>query len=232
MVLEECARSLRMVLNEINPLHDERWPEFLKLHPRASVFHSRAWLAALQRTYGYTPIVYTTSPPGDRLQNGLAFCKVESWITGRRLVSVPFSDHCEPLIEEAADLNTILPQLMERSRDQRWRYVEMRPRWPLSRVASGFSQGNRYCFHELDMLPEADTLFKKFHKSSTQRKIRRAEREGLRVETGNSIPLLDDFLSLNLRTRRRHHLPPQPRRLVSQISLRCFRGGPENLRSL
>jgi hypothetical protein len=210
-----------MALNEINPLRDERWPDFLKLHPRASVFHSRAWLEALQRAYGYTPIVYTTSQPGDRLRNGLVFCAVESWITGRRLVSVPFSDHCEPLVEDPADLNAILPLLAERSRDQRWRYVELRPRWPLHGAVSPFSPGNRYCFHQLDLTPEADALFRNFHKSSTQRKIRRAERDGLRVESGNSVALLDDFLGLNMRTRRRHHLPPQPRSWFLNL-LNCF----------
>ena len=43
----------------------------------------------------------TTSPPGTDLQDALVFCKVRSWVTGRRLVSLPFSDHCEPLVENA-----------------------------------------------------------------------------------------------------------------------------------
>ena len=37
------------------------------------------------------------SPPDEPLENGFLFCRVESWLTGRRLVSLPFSDHCEPL---------------------------------------------------------------------------------------------------------------------------------------
>jgi hypothetical protein len=29
----------------------------------------------------------------------LVFCRVRSWLTGRRSISLPFSDHCEPLVE-------------------------------------------------------------------------------------------------------------------------------------
>ena len=53
-----------MSIYALDPLQDPRWPEFLEQQSSASVFHSRGWLAALQRTYGYEPIAYTTSPPG------------------------------------------------------------------------------------------------------------------------------------------------------------------------
>ena len=41
----------------LDPLADARWDDLLERHPRASVFHSRGWLEALKRTYGYEPIV-------------------------------------------------------------------------------------------------------------------------------------------------------------------------------
>jgi len=56
--------------------------------PKASVFHSVGWLQALQSTYGYEPMVFTTS-----LQRGVDewACSLPWWraiITGRRLVSL------------------------------------------------------------------------------------------------------------------------------------------------
>ena len=51
-----------MGVYEIDPPCDPRWPEFLQNNPRASVFHTPGWLRALKRTYGYEPIVYTTTP--------------------------------------------------------------------------------------------------------------------------------------------------------------------------
>ncbi len=86
----------------VDPLRDRRWPDFLRRHPGATVFHAPGWLLALQKTYGYEPVVFTTSRPGGELANGWAFCQVRSWLTGRRLVSLPFSDHCQPL-EDSTD---------------------------------------------------------------------------------------------------------------------------------
>ncbi len=43
-----------------------------------------------------------------------------------------------------------------------------------------------------------------------QRKIRRAEREELKYEDGNSEALLRKFYRLLVTTRRRQYLPPQP----------------------
>jgi lipid II:glycine glycyltransferase (peptidoglycan interpeptide bridge formation enzyme) len=47
-------------------------------------------------------------------------------------------------------------------------------------------------------------------RDSTQRKIRRAEREGLRYEEGRSESLLRAFFHLSVLTRRRKSLPPPP----------------------
>ena len=96
--VSDKAKEASAVCYEIDPLRDERWASLVESHPHASVFHSNNWLKALRSVYGYEPVVMTTCPPGARLTNGLVFCRVNSWLTGRRLVSLPFSDHCEPLI--------------------------------------------------------------------------------------------------------------------------------------
>ena len=59
------------------------------------------------------------------------------------------------------------------------------------------------------MLP-LDVLFHNLHRNCIQRKIQRAEREGLNYQSGQSEILLREFYDLLLRTRRRHCLPPQP----------------------
>ena len=48
-------------VHSFDPLKDTRWNDFVERQPDASVFHSREWLEALSRTYGYRPIAYTTS---------------------------------------------------------------------------------------------------------------------------------------------------------------------------
>src|SRR5436853_1814942 len=109
-------------IHSLDPLRDPRWPEFVQRHPRASVFHTPGWLEALRRTYGYEPIVYTTSPPRAELTNGLVFCRVRSWLTGNRVVSLPFSDHCEALVDKAEDLDCLLESLEREAKSDGWKY--------------------------------------------------------------------------------------------------------------
>src|SRR5215469_16644907 len=74
------------VVCEIDPLADTRWDELVALHPNSSIFHTHGWLEALRATYGYRPVVYATTR-GAQLEEAVVFCRIESWLTGRRLVS-------------------------------------------------------------------------------------------------------------------------------------------------
>ena len=100
-----------LAVHQIDPFQDLRWPDFVNRHPRASVFHTRGWLETLVRTYSYSLVAFTTSAPTSELNNGVVFCQVRSWLTGRRMVSLPFLDHCEPLVSEPSDLEFLLQHL-------------------------------------------------------------------------------------------------------------------------
>ena len=113
-------------ISRIDPLRDPRWNDLVNRHPKAAVFHSVDWLRALQREYGYQPVALCTSGSDRRLTGGLVFCRVKSWLTGTRLVSLPFSDHCEPLAQDASDLEALLRGISERA-SGKFRYAEIRP---------------------------------------------------------------------------------------------------------
>jgi hypothetical protein len=195
-----------------NPLEDSRWERFLAVHPRSSIYHSVQWLTALRRAYGYDPIAFTTSPREEELQGAIVFCEVESWLTRRRLVSLPFSDHAAILFEGSTSLNAILSVLKAEVSRKRFSYLEMRPTDAVDTTETGAHSLFGYCYHQLDLTPGIDALFKNCHRDSTQRKIRRAEREGLSYQEGRSTQLLNCFYTLQILTRRRHGVPPQPRK--------------------
>jgi hypothetical protein len=194
----------------LDPLRDSRWPEFLKRHPRASIFHTPEWLEALRRTYGYEPVALTTSKPDEELHNGVAFCRIKSILTGRRMVSIPFADDCEPLVDSTDDWTRILSFLRKCAESENYRFIEIRPRTSECAPETGFGKGKTFYFHSLDLRPDARQIFQGFHKQSIQRKIRRAEREGVAYEEGRTSELLEQFYRLLVLTRRRHKLPPQP----------------------
>jgi len=195
---------------KLNPLQDQRWQRFVDRDARASTFHTAEWLEALRRTYGYEPVVYTTTPPASELSNGVVFCRVHSWVSGDRLVSLPFSDHCEPLAN-AAEFAELMDWLKASRHRKRWKYIEIRPRSLHGAERDlALTRSESFYLQTLDLTPSLDVLFHNFHKSCVQRKIHRAEREGLAYEEGRSESLLKKFYDLLLLTRRRHGLPPQP----------------------
>jgi len=202
---------------EIDPIADSRWSDFVKRHPRSSVFHTPQWLGALRRTYGYRPIVFSTDSPGIDLSNGIVFCEIHSWLTGNRLTSLPFSDHCEPLVDELVGLNAILTAATRRLRRANLQYAEIRPVDKADFDQSLVHATASYYLHRLDLRPGLTTLFTNCHKSSTQRKILRSDREGLSHEEGRSDRLLDAFHQLLVLTRKRHRLPPQPRKWFENL---------------
>lgn len=205
----------------IDPLQDERWPDLIARHPNASVFHTAGWLRALQTTYGYEPVAFTTSPPSQALANAVLFCVVRSWLTGVRLVSVPFSDHCEPLVEHAEQFRKICVYVLSWGKKEQWKYIEIRSANPILSFGGGFSNSATYYLHQLDLRLSLDELYQGFHKDCIRRKISRAERESLTYETGRSESLTQQLYSLLQLTRSRHHVPPQPfewfRNLVTSV---------------
>ena len=195
---------------ETDPLCDPRWAALVESHPRASVFHSPNWLRALRAVYGYEPVVLTSCPPSVRLTNGLVLCRINSWLTGRRLVSLPFSDHCEALVNCSDDFDEMLLHLKQSVDQNTWKYIEVRPISFVPNPRTGLDRVVTHYLHRLDLSPSIGELFRKFHKNCVQKKILRAEREQLQYEEGTSEELLQNFYRLLVMTRRRQFLPPQP----------------------
>jgi hypothetical protein len=195
---------------EINPLDDSRWPGLIQKNPAASVFHSVQWLSALSSAYNYEPMACTMCEPSAELSSAIVFCKVKSWLTGSRLVSLPFSDHCEPLVNTASGFDDLLLGVQKEVDAGRWGYCEVRPVHFEPGSLTKLHQSGQYYLHVIDLRPSIDAIFRNFHKNSVQRKIRRAERESLSYEEGSSERLLSKFYTLLVATRKRHYLPPQP----------------------
>jgi hypothetical protein len=218
-----------MALYQIDPLRDPRWAEFVQVHPRATVFHTPGWLETLRHSYGYDCFGLTTNPPGAELANGMIFCRVRSWLTGFRWVSVPFADHCDPLFDRREDLQSALDWVAWESKRMRTKYVEIRPlHSDLMDEKGPFYRGQEFRIHLLDLKPSVQELYRSFHNSSVQRRIRRAEKSELVYEEGTSSALLKKFYHLMVLTRRRHRVPPQP--LMWYRNLLIFLGEKASIR--
>jgi CelD/BcsL family acetyltransferase involved in cellulose biosynthesis len=89
--------------------------------------------------------------------------------------------------------------------------VEIRGEMPVTAASSPVTVAVR---HVLPLEADTSRVFGTFKRSQVQRNIRRAEREGVRVEVTTSLEDLAVFYRLHLWTRRRLGVPVQPKRFL------------------
>lgn len=213
-----AANSARLVT--LNPLQHPGWDTLLAAHPESSVFHTTAWARVLGETYRHTP-VYVCRFVNGHLEGLLPVMEVSSRLTGRRGVSLPFTDFCGPLAGIGCDPGELYALAMQAGRNSRWRYLECRgdgAAW------KGASPSLVFRAHVLDLECGQEALFKAFD-GATRRGIRKAEEAQLQVEFGHAPAAMRTFYALHCRTRRRHGLPPQPLRFFANIGRRILEQG-------
>ena len=192
-------------LQRINPLEDTDWDVKLKTSPAASFFHGVAWANVLQSAYGFTPFYFTLSESGC-LRSMLPVMEVDSWLTGKRGVSLPFTDDCEPLCSDAASFRCVFQEAMRYAESRNWKYLECRGGKPL---LAGAPASASFYGHRLGLVRNEGALFAKVE-GAVRRAIRKAEKSGVSVEFSQSLDAVRVFYTLQCKTRRRHGLPPQP----------------------
>lgn len=196
-----------------DPIDDARWLALVQSHPDATTFHHPGWMRALKKTYGYRFFGVTTTPPGEPLRDGLPLGMIRSFLTGSRVVSMPFSDHCGPLVTDTTGLVALLSGAHELARAKNCMYAEIRPLKPFApEVLSAAGAGSNFeaQIHSIDLAPSEEQLFQACSDSSVRRVVRKAQKR-LRYEEGTSDSLLNDFYRLMIITRRKHRIPPQSR---------------------
>ncbi|HKB90665.1 MAG TPA: GNAT family N-acetyltransferase [Opitutaceae bacterium] len=193
------------VVQRVNPLDDFHWDAKLANCPGVSFFHGAAWARVLCDTYGYTPTYFIISEAGS-IRSLLPFMEVNSWLTGRRGVALPFTDECEPVCSNRAHFHRLWHEALNFAKRRGWKYAECRGGKCFfdERPASTSFFG-----HRLDLQHNESDLFSKVD-GSVRRAIRKANQSGLTVEFSHSFEAVRSFYFLLCKTRKRHGLPPQP----------------------
>lgn len=188
------------------------WDDLLIASGKGSFFHSSHWARVLHESYGYKP-VYFAYPGGNGLQALVPFMEIDSRITGKRGVSLPFTDYCEPIIPDCCGIGDVMAHIIQFGKGSGWRYFELRSGIGLP---PGLPPSSFYYGHELDISRDEDEIFSSFH-SSTKRNVKKAEKEGVKVIIYSSLDAMRKFYKLNCITRKMHGLPPQPYRFFEKI---------------
>ena len=189
----------------INPIEYENWDDLLVSSKGNSFFHSSSWAKVINASYGYKPL-YFSFIDGNNLKALFPIMEIKSSITGKRGISLPFSDNCELILSEKEYFKQLFDQILSFGAEASWRYLELRCS---EKHINGISPYERYYSYRLDISHPDNQLFSKF-RSSTQRNIKKAEKEGVKVSILQSLEAINEFYYLHCITRKSHGVPPQP----------------------
>ena len=132
--------------------------------------------------------------------------EVKSFLTGRRGVSLPFTDHCPPIAEDEALFRNAFEKAVQSGKKKGWRTLEIRGG---NGYFKDISACSTYYTHFLSLTDNKSEIFSNF-RSSTKRNIKKAIKEEVNVAISNTLESVKEFYSLNCMTRKQHGLPPQP----------------------
>ena len=199
-------------LEVVDPIGFPGWDDLLLSNPDTTVFHTSAWARVLSETYAFMP-AYFTLTERDRLVGLLPFMEIRSWITGKRGVSLPFTDESAPILPAGLGFDKAMAQVIGLAESRGWRTIEIRGRVP---GMENLPASEEYLSHSLDLTEGEDSLFSRY-RPNVHRNIRKAEREGISVSEDGTPKGMMEFYHLNCLTRREHGLPPQPVRFFEHL---------------
>jgi hypothetical protein len=215
--LNTPARGLvaaQIEVNVLDPLTTESWNDEVQNLEGSTFFHTREWARVLVETYGHKP-VYLAGLHRERMTCLLPLMAVCSRFTGRRGVSLPFTDFCGTLGSPADAAKLWQAALVEGKREG-WRYLETRNGIAGSNGADSKKRQSIVVFRHVIPLTTEPAMLSGLA-SSAKRALAKARASAVSIEFRSDDSSLASFYRLHCETRRRHGVPPQPFRFFDNI---------------
>ena len=204
----------------VDPWMDARWDAYVASHPRATVYHTAGWIRIVCETGRYPSLCLLNEESG-RVTGLMPLAAVDSSLTGRRISTLPFSDTCFALAEDAATAAALLEFARTLRTERRAAFHEMRG-LPALRDgsdgdASGYARSGHFYNFVVPLVADPEAVRMTFSRTGVRQTISKGIKLGVTVRQGDTARDLDTFYLLYVRNRMRHGIPPQPRKLFSAI---------------
>ena len=209
-----------MPLSVVEPWTDARWDAYVASHPRATLYHTSAWIKLVCEIGRYPSLSIIHEDDGN-VTGVLPLVAVDSRLTGRRISTLPFSDSCFAI----ADHEDAARALIEGGRAARARrgaaFYELRGPSALRDgrdvEPDSFSRSTHFANYVVPLAGDTEAVFKTFARTAVRQTITKGARLGVTVRESAEQRDLDAFYDLYVKNRRRHGIPPQPKRLFETI---------------
>lgn len=200
---------------------DPKWMEYIRSFQEATVFHHPSWMSTLAETYQYKPSILVVVNDKEYILAGIPLLEVKSCLTGKQLLSLPFTDHCAPLFKSSQALSALLDHLQNMNENHSYKNIEIR--WELPT----HPQISPYIHHGLFVIDLPSTTEEAFYniQKRTRKYIKNAQQSELTVKMGQSREMMQEFYKLQVLTRKRHGVPVQPQNFFENINKKLIQQG-------
>lgn len=191
-------------------LIDTNLEDFIARNAGDNFYFDSAWLHLITSLYGYTLIPLTTTDSSGAITGFLPLCYLQSPLTGRRLVSLPFSDHSPMLAADGASANDLIDQAIRLAQEKQVRYLELRTgQHETLAQRDDLTMANLYASWRIALDPDSQVPYARLHQGA-RRKIKKARNQGVQVRIAERREDMLEYYRLHLLTRtKKHGMPSQ-----------------------
>jgi CelD/BcsL family acetyltransferase involved in cellulose biosynthesis len=215
--------------NWLSAEQESEWDAFVLSHPQASLYHTTEWKRVMEQAFPHIRGRFLVMRDGESgaVQAGLPVYRVNSWLLGSRLVSIPFATVCDPLVGSATEWYSLAAELKTECGATRSKKFVLRAALTAGQVPPPFTVASQFKHHALQLDSDFDALCRRFDKQSVRQKAEKARKAGVTVEERSDAAGMAISNELLATTRRRLSLPPMPARFFESIQKNLR---PEHLR--
>ncbi len=200
------------------PHIDTPWSILIEEQGKDIFYYDPRWFELISKLYGYSIIPLTTTNTEGQITGFLPLCSISSPFTGRRLVSLPFSDHCPLLAADEASANDLIDQAIHLAKRQQVKYLELRTgSHDVLAKRSDLTESNLYVNWVLPLADNPDAVWKGLRKP-IQHQIKKSQKHGVQIRTAQKREEMELYYNLHLQTRtRKHGMPAQSKDYFFQL---------------
>ncbi|MEO0128413.1 MAG: hypothetical protein ABIL44_11770, partial [candidate division WOR-3 bacterium] len=192
-------------------LPDSRWDAFVHQHPDGTIFHTSHWATVIQKTYRYEPYFIISETDGN-IYVAIPFFVIRGQLGKKRLVCLPFTDECSPLFVAEKDLEDTMSLIMGMRKNGVISGIEIRSKNFDFATKFDFKKYSYYKLFLLNLDQGLNSIWKNFKQKSIRYPIKKAQRYGVEIIKSTEPEDMKIFYKLNLLTRKKHGVIPQPYR--------------------
>lgn len=188
---------------ELLDVHDARFQAGMAEHRLGSLFSSPPWIEALARTYGFD-IKASASGRNGGVDSAILFSRVSD-LRGERIVCLPFSDYCDPLVEDDGAWSALVEPILAFGLPTTFRCLRNEHALNDPRLTTT----GQAMWHGVDLTRTEEELWAGLAGSARQN-VRKALRNGITVREARSLEAVQAFHRMH------QHLRKSKYRLLAQ----------------